>query len=348
MPNMPNRFLLNVEAWRSLAAVTVPDFQRLRDHRTTLPTRLTGLFIYPVKSCGGIALDEAEVDDFGLRGDRRWMVVDGAGSFLSQRKHPRLALVTTRIEADALHLAAPGMPTLTVPLEPCARIDPDSAGGDRSRLPPPGRAQAVFRREGRQEPGDTADAIIRSPGEDRVADHVRVRVWRDTVEALTAGREAAAWFSAHLGIACRLVHMPPSGRRAVPGRWGTAGQRVSFADAYPFLLIGRASLDDLNSRLAEPVPMNRFRPNLVIDGAAPYAEDGWRMVRIGEIQFDVAKPCLRCIMTTIDQATARGGKEPLATLARYRRAAGTNGVAFGQNLVHSRCGVLRVGDPVET
>ncbi|HEY9015982.1 MAG TPA: MOSC domain-containing protein, partial [Gemmatimonadales bacterium] len=142
-----------------------------------------------------------------------------------------------------------------------------------------------------------------------------------------------------------LVHLPEQAKRLVDPVYAPPGATVSFADAFPFLVISKESLADLNGRLAQPLPMNRFRPNLVIAGAGyPYAEDRWKQMRIGEITFSLVKPCSRCVITTTDQSTAERGKEPLRTLSRYRKVDGK--AMFGQNAVHDRPGQLRVGDPV--
>jgi len=260
------------------------------------PVTLSGLNVYPVKSAAGIALTAARVDGRGLAGDRRWMVVDENRSFLTQRAHPRLALVSVALEGGRLKLTAPGMATLAIPT-------------------PPAGTPAV-----------------------------RVQVWDDVCDAVLGGEEAARWLEGFLGLTCELVYMPDVVHRAV-GSLGTApAAEVGFADAYPFLLVSEASLADLNSRVERPLPMNRFRPNLVVRGCAPYAEDGWRRIRVGEVTFQVVKPCSRCTTTTVDQATAKRGREPLATLATYRRVGSK--VMFGQNLVHERQGWLRLGDEV--
>ncbi len=256
---------------------------------------LSGLNVYPVKSAAGLALTVARVDRRGLAGDRRWMVVDGARAFLSQRTHPRLALVAAVPWPRRLVLTAPGMPPLTV-------------------ASPPGGAL------------------------------VPVRVWDDVCDAASAGDRAAQWFSRFLGLSCALVFLPGRSHRMVAARGTAPASEVGFADAFPFLLISEASLEDLNRRLAYPLPMNRFRPNLVVRGCEPYAEDGWRTVRIGGVLFHVVKACGRCATTTVDQATGDRGREPLATLATYRRSDGR--VLFGQNLVHEGTGVLRLGDGV--
>jgi uncharacterized protein YcbX len=172
-----------------------------------------------------------------------------------------------------------------------------------------------------------------------------VRIWRDTVSAIDCGDEPAEVLSAVLGRPCRIVRWGDASERSVEPEHSRPGDRVGFADAYPLLLIGQASLDDLNRRLGEPVPMTRFRPNLVVAGAEPYAEDRWSRIRRGPVVLDVVKPCARCVVTTTDQATGRRmGPEPLATLATYRRDG--DKVLFGQNAIPRSLGTLRVGDRV--
>jgi uncharacterized protein YcbX len=171
-----------------------------------------------------------------------------------------------------------------------------------------------------------------------------VRVWKDRCAATWLGEPPGRWFSDFLGLPCSLVHMADQSVRLANRSYAPEGTRVSFADAYPFLIISEASLADLNRRLAEPVPMNRFRPNMIIAGSEPYAEDQWSRVEINGIRLRVVKPCDRCVVTTTDQATAERGKEPLRTLGRYRKVGGK--VMFGQNAVHETVGRLRVGDMV--
>jgi uncharacterized protein len=176
--------------------------------------------------------------------------------------------------------------------------------------------------------------------------HARVRVWDDVVDAVDAGAEAASFVSSHLGAAARLYHMPVDAVRQVDLSYARPGDRVGFADGFPLLLITQRSLDELNRRLREPLPMLRFRPNVVVAGAdSPHAEDSWRRIRLGSVACDVVKPCARCTVTTIDQATGVSGSEPLTTLATYRRWDGK--VWFGQNVLHRGGGRLQVGDPVE-
>jgi uncharacterized protein YcbX len=259
--------------------------------------QLSQLYVYPIKSAGGISLGASDVDERGLRHDRRWMLVDEIGCFMSQRRFPRMALVGVRIEPDHLVVDAPGMPSLEVPLHPI-----------------------------------TGKLML-------------ARVWDDLVEGRTVSDDAERWFGEFLGVRCRLVYLPDESVRPVDPTYGRPGDRVSLADGFPFLLISEASLSDLNVRLEQPVPMNRFRPNLVVRGCEPFAEDGWELVRIGSLTFRVVKPCSRCTITTVDQGSAVMGKEPLRTLARFRKV-GTK-VLFGQNLIHDGVGTLSVGDPIE-
>jgi hypothetical protein len=259
--------------------------------------RVNSLFIYPVKSCGHVALDEAVVGATGFEFDRWWMVVGDDGRFLSQREYPRLAQVGVRMTEGRIVLQAPALSPLEIALENEAR--------------PVGRVQ----------------------------------VWDDECQAIDEGREAASWFSDFLGCSARLVRMADDDVRPLASSSAQPGDRVSFADAFPFLLISEASLQGLNHRLSVPVEMDRFRPNIVIEGCQEHAEDTWSRVRIGEVVFRIAKPCARCVVTTVDQETGERGLEPLRTLSTYRTDDGR--VLFGQNLVHEGCGVVRAGDPVE-
>jgi hypothetical protein len=184
------------------------------------------------------------------------------------------------------------------------------------------------------------------PYEPQTVERLQVTVWDDTCTAIAVSQEADRWFSAAIGLPCRLVYMPEETIRLVDDRYAIADDFVSFADGYPFLVIGQASLDDLNARLETPVPMNRFRPNFVVSGSVPFAEDSWGHFRIGESYFHGVKPCARCVMTTVDQQTAKKGAEPLRTLATYRAA--NNKIYFGQNLLYGNRGAkVTVGDTVE-
>ncbi len=249
---------------------------------------LTGLFVYPIKSCAGHAVGTWMFDELGLVGDRSYMVVDADGVFLTQREAPKLATV---------------------------RADP---GEERMRVvTPDGSAQAI-------------------PGAQR-----EITVWEHRGPALDCGDEVAELLMLHLGRPCRLVTVAPEHDR--PTSRG-AGQ-VGFADGYPLLIATEASLAELNARMPSPLPMNRFRPNLVVAGSAAFEEDDWLRIEVGDIALDVVKPCARCAITRVDQATGvRGDGEPLRTLGTFRKAKG--GVMFGQNAVHRALGELRVGDEV--
>ena len=175
-----------------------------------------------------------------------------------------------------------------------------------------------------------------------------VGVWEGDVDAEFYPQEIHNWFTDALGVECKLVSMPPTTNRIVSRDHAIRETDVvSFADAYPFLLIGEGSLDDLNTRLESPVPMNRFRPNFVVKGSEAFEEDTWKRVRIGSTEFHVVKPCARCVMTTVDQTRGeKTGKEPLKTLSEYRNRDGK--VLFGQNLIaESAGGKLSVGDEIE-
>jgi len=192
----------------------------------------------------------------------------------------------------------------------------------------------------------TGDSIIipyEPPAGGRQADVV---IWDDTCVAEYVGDSFDQWFSKNLGVKCRLVFMPGYSRRIVDQRYAPGDSITSFSDAYPFLIIGQSSLDELNSRLLEPLPMNRFRPNIVFTGGLPFEEDLMKDFTIAGIKFSGVKLCARCVMTTINQDSAARGKEPLKTLAKYRQK--DNKILFGQNLVHQGDGVISIGDTIET
>ena len=190
-------------------------------------------------------------------------------------------------------------------------------------------------------PGMPDLTVIESPA----AARMDVLVWGDTVNAALGDLDADSWLSDFLATPCRLVRLPDDSVRAVDPAFAAPDDQVGFADGFPFMLISQASLDDLNSRLEVALPMHRFRPNLVVAGCTPYAEDGWRVIRIGNIRFRVVKPCARCAIPAVDPETAERGKEPLRTLAKYRRQDGK--VMFGQNLAHDGRGRLEIGMEVE-
>lgn len=267
--------------------------------------RLQSIHLHPVKAFAGTSPAQAAVEPWGLTGDRRWMLVDDGGRVVTQRQQPRLATAAAELRpGGGLLLSAPGAEPVTVSVP-------------------------------------------------RTAAAVTVEIFRDKVEAIPAEDPAVhAWCSAFLGIPVRLVHMAdPAVCRPVDPEYALPGETVSFADGYPLLVTTTASLDALNSLIARgehasegPLPMNRFRPNMVVTGTDAWAEDGWSRVSVGEVRFRVAKPSGRCVVTTTDQRTAERGREPLHTLARHRAIGGR--LVFGQNLVPLSPGTIRVGDPV--
>ncbi|GHE03161.1 molybdenum cofactor biosysynthesis protein [Streptomyces alanosinicus] len=265
---------------------------------------MRSIHVHPVKALRGHAPREAVVEPWGLAGDRRWTLIDDGGKVVTQRELPRLALAAAEL--------LPG-------------------GG--VRLSAPGHSPLTVPEP---EPAGT----------------VPVNIFGTKVEAVPAEPAAHAWCSAYLGADVRLVHMDdPAVRRPVDPEYALPGETVSFADGYPLLIATTASLDALNSLISEgshahegPLPMNRFRPNVVVAGTEAWAEDRWSRISVGEVVFRVAKASGRCVVTTVDQDTAARGREPLRTLARHRKV-GTR-LIFGQNLVPLTPGTIRVGDPV--
>jgi uncharacterized protein YcbX len=260
--------------------------------------RLVEIRRYPVKSLRGHSLQGATLERVGLADDRRWMIVDEAGKFLTQRQYPKLAQI------DAV-------PTAT----------------------------GVFLRHATFGAVDVEFPDERAPTE-------TVVVWRDAVAARVA--EAGPYLSAFLQKPARLVHLHDLSERHVDPTFGRAEDRVSFADGFPLLITSTASLEDLNRRLDAPIAMDRFRPNLVIEGAPAWGEDTWRRVRVGGLSFRIVKPCARCAIPTFDSLTGEAleGNEPLRSLSAFHRAA-NGGIIFGQNAIPDDLGELRVGDAVE-
>lgn len=270
--------------------------------------RLSSIHVYPVKGLRGYDVPEAVVEPWGLRGDRRFMLVDGDGRFLTQREYPRLTQAFAGYRADgALRVtstAAVGLPELVVPLPTDGEL-------------------------------------------------IQVTVWRSTLAAMLAGDEADGWFTKLLGAATRLVYLDDPTRRPVNPDHGLATDRVSFADGYPLLATTDGSLDQLNDWLLEsgdvddPLPMNRFRPSIVVGGVEPWAEDGWRSLTVGGVPFRVASMCGRCVVTTTDQDTGERERQPLRVLGQRRRFGSK--LVFGQNLIPDLPGGtarIAVGDPV--
>ena len=248
--------------------------------------RLLRLTRYPLKSGGGEALASARLADTGLEGDRCWMLVRPDGRFLTQREHPRLALLQARHGDDGLRLEAPGLSPLV--------------------------ARAGAARE--------------------------VQIWKDRVLARDAGDEPARLIGAWLGVQCRLVQFDPARARYSEPEWtGELRAENAFSDGYPLLLVNQASLDDLAARAGRAVPVERFRPNLLVEGLPAWAEDTLQVLEAGAIVLRLVKPCTRCRITTVDPFTGRfDGDEPLRTLRGFRHDERVGGLTFGVNVVIER------------
>jgi hypothetical protein len=273
-----------------------------------MTVQVTALYTYPVKSCAGIAHEQISLTPTGPLYDRRWMLGYDEGG-------RALSQITQR-DLPRVALVHPVI------------------SGDSLILSAPGKRDLCV------------------PLQDRALKMSRIMVWSDTVRAHDEGDEAAEWFGDYLNVDVRLMRMPEDFVRRVDTRYSPEFAQVSFADAYPLLLISEASLEDLNEKLAargkSPLPMNRFRPTVVVAGCEAFAEDTWQRITIGSVPCEGVKLCARCVTTTVDQSRGEvvDKDEPLATLATYRRAAGGK-VMFGQNVVHRGLGTLRVGDDVQ-
>ena len=260
--------------------------------------KLARITLHPVKSLAGYDVPSVRLEPRGLVHDRRWMVVDATGRFITQRSHPQMVHITARPTASGLRLTTPGHPDCTV-----KRVE--------------GAAREVV-------------------------------VWRDTVQAEAPSPAADAWLSAVIGTPCQLVHLPEQTTRPIDPDFGRAGDQTSFADGFPLLVLGTASLADIEARLPGYGVAERFRANLLIEGASAWAEDSWHRLRIGEVELELVKPCSRCIVVNVDP---QGGSpdpdgQPLRALRDWRRNAQGN-VIVGQNAVPRQIGTLRVGDAVE-
>lgn len=261
---------------------------------------LSEIFIYPVKSLGPIRLTQADVEERGLRYDRRWLIIDENNRFVTQRSYPEMALIEVTITDSGLQLRhrTRDLGMLSVPFYP-----------------------------------ETFDLLI-------------VTVWDDQMEAVIVNDTSNRWLSEALGFSARLVYLPDTSPRQADPNYAPFEGNVSFADGFPFLIIGQSSLDDLNTRLPEPVSMIRFRPNLVFEGGLPYDEDQWYEFSIGKLTLYGVKPCARCILTTVDPEKGEmEGKEPLKTLSTYRKR--NNKIFFGQNVMTNQTGSIKVGDEIQ-
>ncbi|WP_436514648.1 MOSC domain-containing protein [Ekhidna sp. To15] len=259
--------------------------------------KVTGIYIYPIKSLQGISLQEAEVLERGFKHDRRWMLVNEENLLITQRTHPHLSQISIALTSDNIVASHKGFQDLKIPLQ------------------------------------------IES------GNKIYVTVWDDQVAALESSATINEWFSKIAGEPCKLAFMPEDASRPVNPERAVNDENVSFADGYPYLILGQESLDDLNSRMDVNLPMHRFRPNIVVEGGKAYEEDQWNDIRIGAVKFHVTHPCKRCVFTTIDQETGKKGAEPLKTLSTYRREGSE--VIFGVNTLALEAGKINVGDEVD-
>lgn len=258
---------------------------------------LTGIRIYPIKSLAGVSRRSARVLPKGLENDRRWMLVDDDGVFMTQREHTKMALFGVVETAQGYVITHQG------------------------------------------------ESVTLSPERREAANSFQAQIWNDRVMAYEVSPGHSAWFTKHLGLSCRLVAFPEESPRQVELPLASPGENVSLADAFPLMMIGEASLADLNSRLAEPIAMNRFRPNLIFSGGRPYEEDTWQAFSIGGKDFRGVKRCARCVLTTVNPETGEKGPEPLKTLATYRKE--NNKIYFGQNVLPRNTDVISVGDTIQ-
>jgi uncharacterized protein YcbX len=251
---------------------------------------LSELYIYPVKSLAGIKLKSSKLTPFGLEHDRRWMIVDKDGKFLSQREVAKMATMQTTIVEGKLILSY-------------------------------------------------KQSKIKVPAVNHQSKQILVTVWKDTFEAAHVSTEVDEWLTDILGQTCQLVYMHKEVKRQVDLGFAPKGQNVSFADGFPILVISQASLDDLNSRLDEPVNINRFRANFIVTGTDEFAEDNWHELSINKIEYQAVKTCSRCIIPSINQQTGVQDKvNMLATLNRYRKI--DNKIKFGQNLIYKNVDLI--------
>jgi uncharacterized protein YcbX len=280
--------------------------------------RLTRIRVYPLKGAGGFDLQESSLDEFGIPGDRRWMLASPGGRFLSQRTHPRLCLLRTAPVGNG--------------------VSPGDGPGGVAGLPGEAGGEGPY---GFRVHGPGAGSLDLGP----IRPHrpMEVQVHGDRFTAASGNDEADRWFTDFLGEACRLVYMPDETFRPVDPDWAP-GHRVGLADGYPLHLTTEESLLDLNGRLSRSTSMLAYRPNLVVAGGGPWEEDEWRALRIGGATFLLVKPCARCSVTTVDQGTGSRGREPLRALRAFRQWEGK--LFFGQNAVIQEGGRFRVGDAV--
>lgn len=251
---------------------------------------ISEIYIYPVKSLAGIKLKTSKLTSVGLQNDRRWMVVDSNGKFMSQRELSKMATIKTEI------------------------ID----------------SKLILKHK---------NSIIKVPSVANETKEMLVTVWKDTFMATHVSSKVDSWLTGILGQDCKLVYMQENVQRQIDLEFAPIGQNVSFADAYPILVISQASLDDLNSKLETPVNINRFRANIIVLGIKAFAEDDWQNLSINNIEYKAVKKCSRCIMPSINQQTGKQDRVKMLTvLNRYRQI--DKKIKFGQNLIYKNVNII--------
>lgn len=268
---------------------------------------ISEIIIYPIKSLKGLSVQSAELTNRGLKHDRRWMLIDSQNHFLTQRELPEMALIEVSILDDGLEVKS-------------ARIV------DSLFIP--------CKKEGSLKVENSENSST-----------IETWVFEDRVKVELCNQNAHLWFSKVLGINCRLVYLPDYSRRELSSKYSSTGEINNLSDSMPILLTSNSSLALLNEWLESPIPMNRFRPNLIISGGSAFEEDDYKQVHIGELSFKVAKPCARCTITTIDQATGLSSKEPLKTLSKFRSF--DHKVLFGIYLKVGSQGEIQVGNSLQ-
>ncbi|HCY76814.1 MAG: MOSC domain-containing protein [Ignavibacterium sp.] len=258
---------------------------------------LSEIYIYPIKSLGGISVTSAPAEERGLKYDRRFLLVDENNMFMTQRDFPEMALLKLSFYENGFKVL-------------------NTKDGSHIVLP--------FKSDSNE--------------------NISVKIWEDICGAVRVSQDVDVWFSTAIDKKCSLVYMSDDEKRIVEKKYLNENHIVSFADAYPYLIIGQSSLDDLNTKLEKPLPMNRFRPNFVFTGGTPYEEDNWKDFRINNVDFMAVKPCARCVITTTNQDTAERTAEPLKTLSLYRKI--NTKVMFGMNVICKNNGTVSVGDRI--
>jgi uncharacterized protein YcbX len=258
---------------------------------------ISQLYYHPIKSLGSILTDQFSVGPCGPMLDRRIMLVDPTGTFITQRQAPLMSLISVNDLGCEFRLT----------------YQDDSI-------------------------------LLPWPNFSTKTKSVLVDVWGEKINGQLMPSAGSSWLSAILNKEVRLVYMDDSEHRQVDLEYVDKGVRTGFADGFPFLLISQASIDFISEKVGYGISVQRFRPNIVVSGCQPFEEDGWRKIKIGQIEFDIVKSCSRCVIPTINLQTAEKDKAVMQVMLDYRKKGAE--VFVGQNLVHRQLGILRAGQPV--